>query len=150
MKNAKFIKTIEINNPDKPGVTISLDIYEVEGGFVGVDSSFTEEVANYIANPYAECQLVKLPDPIGNDEEIDPPLEEDELCGFLKILVALDQTSQLLEVEQREIMLNGLAKRAGLTRDRLSVLLGLAQQEVESAALFQFLQVLRPEGENGN
>lgn len=144
MNTATFIKTIEINDPRSPGVTVSLDIYEVEGGFVGVDSSFTEEVANYIANPYAECQLVKLQDPMGNDEEIDPPLEEDELVGFLRILVALDQTSQLLPSESREIMLNGLAKRAGLTRDRLNVLLGLAQQAVESAALFEFQRVLRP------
>jgi hypothetical protein len=66
------------------------------------------------------------------------------LVGFLRILVALDKTSQLLEAEQREVMLNGLAKRAGLTRDRLNILLGLAQQEVESAALFQFQRVLRP------
>jgi len=149
MKTAKLVKTIEINHPEYPGTVISLNIYEVEGGYVGVDSSFTDEVANYIANPYAECQLVKLPDPIGNDEEIDPPLEEDELVGFLRILTAFDSTIQLLPVEQQEIIMNGLAKRSGLARDRLSVLLGLARQEVASAALFQFVKALKPESENG-
>ena len=150
MKTAKLVKMVDINHPEYPGTVISLNIYDVEGGYVGVDSSFTDEVANYIANPYAECQLVKLPDPIGNDDEIDPPLEEDELVGFLRILVAFDSTIQLLPVEQQEIIMNGLAKRSGLSRDRLSVLLGLARQEIDSIALFQFVQVLKPESENGN
>lgn len=148
MKVSKFIKTITDYNPHNPGEIISLDIHQVDGGFVGIDSSFTEDVANYIANPYEDCQLVKLQDPMGNDDEIDPPLEEDELVGFLKILVALDATSQLLPSDHREALLDGLAKRAKLTRDRLNVLLGLAQGCIENAALFQFQRVLKDGSSN--
>jgi hypothetical protein len=145
MKTSKYIKTVEINNPDNPGEVIHLDIHQVDGGFIGIETSFTEEVANYIANPYQDCELVKLKDSIGNDDEIDPPLEEDELVGFLRILVAVDETSQLLDESKRELLLSGIAKRAGLPPDRLSILFGLAKQCLEGAELYQFQRVLRDE-----
>lgn len=145
MKSSQYIKTIEIMDPDNPGQVIHLDIHKVDGGFIGVDTSFTEEVANYIANPYQDCELVKLTDPLGNDEEIDPPLEEDELVGFLRILVAIDQASQLLDEKQRELLLSGIAKRAGLAIDRLSVLFGLARQCLGGAAFYQLQKALRDE-----
>ncbi len=145
MKNSQYIKTIEIPDTENPGQVIHLDIHKVDGGFIGIDSSFPEEVANYIANPYQDCEFVKLTDSLGNDEEIDPPLEEDELVGFLRILVAIDATSQRLEEKQRELLLSGIAKRAGLTLDRLSVLFGLAKQCLEGAALYQFQKALKDE-----
>lgn len=145
MKISQYIKTIEISDTDNPGQVIHLDIHKVDGGFIGVETSFTEEVANYIANPYQDCELVKLTDSLGNDEEIDPPLEEDELVGFLRILVAIDRTSQLLDQNQRELLLSGIAKRAGLTLDRLNVLFGLAKQCLDGADLYQFQKVLRDE-----
>lgn len=145
MKTSQYIKTIELMDPDNPGQVVHLDIHRVDGGFIGVDASFSEEVANYIANPYQDCELVKLTDSLGNDDEIDPPLEEDELVGFLRILVAIDRTSQLLDEHQREALLSGIAKRAGLTIDRLSVLFGLANQCLQNIALFQFQKALKDE-----
>lgn len=146
MKSSQYIKTVELHDPDNVGQVIRLDIHRVNGGFLGIDASFTEEVANYVANPYQDCEFVKLTDSLGSDEDdIDPPLEEDELFGFLRILVAIDRTSQLLDEKQRELLLSGIAKRAGLAPDRLSVLFGLARQCLENAALYQFQKVLRDE-----
>lgn len=143
MKKSIFITTARINDPRNPGAVIDLDIHEVEGGVIGISADFVEEVANYVANPYADCQLVKLTDPQGNDDIPDPPLEEDELVGFLKILNGLDNTVSLLPVEQRDIILNGIAKRVGLSRDRIDVLLGLAKETLDMAALSEFTRVLK-------
>jgi len=143
MKKSVFITTVEINDPRVPGEVINLDIHQVDGGIIGISSDFVDEVANYVANPYADCELVKLTDPAGNDDLPDPPLEEDELVGFLKILVAIDSTSQLLPEEQRNLLLDGIAKRAGLARDRLDVLFGMAKETLDMAALAEFTRVLK-------
>jgi hypothetical protein len=143
MKNSQYIKSVEIDDPNHPNQIIRLDIHKIDGGFIGIESSFTEEVANYIANPYQDCELVKLTDSLGNDEDIDPPLEEDELVGFLSILVAIDKTSQMLDEKQRELLFSGIAKRAGLPPDRLNILFGLAKQCLEQSTLYQFQRILR-------
>jgi hypothetical protein len=143
MKKSIFIMTASINDPRNPGTVIELDIHEVEGGIIGISSDFVDEVANYVANPYADCQLVKLTDPQGNDDIPDPPLEEDELVGFLKILSGLDSAVSLLPAEQKDVILNAIAKRANLTRDRIDVLFGMAKETLDMAALSEFTRVLR-------
>lgn len=143
MKNSVFIRNVEIKDPRNPGEIFHLDIHEVDGGIIGISSDYAEQVANYILNPYEGCQLVKLTDPMGNDEEADPPLEEDEVIGFLKILNGLDSTLALLTAEQRSVILDGIAKRAGLTRDRIDVLLGMAKETLDMAALAEFTRVLK-------
>ena len=143
MKNSIFITTARINDPRNPGQVIDLDIHEVDGGVLGISPTFAEEVANYIANPYEDCQLVRLTDPMGNDEIPDPPLEEDELVGFLKILHGLDSTLALLDPAARSIILDGVALRAGLARDRIDVLFGMAKETLDMAALAEFTRVLK-------
>jgi hypothetical protein len=145
MKTSIFVTTVKIVDPQNPELAIDLDIHKVDGGYVGISPDFSEEVANYIANPYEECQLVKLEDPQGNDNDLDPPLEEDELVGFLKILNAIDKTLSLLPVDQRDIMLDGIAKRAGLSRDRIEVSFGMAKETLDMAALREFTRVLQNE-----
>lgn len=148
MKNSKFIRTIEINDPENIGQVVILDIHRISGGYIGIESSYPEEVANYIANPYEDCELVKLSDPLGSDDEIDPPLEEDELVGFLRILVAVDSTAKLLDEKQRELFYSGIAKKAKLSADRLGVLFGLAKECLDNAALYQFQRVLRDDAKS--
>lgn len=148
MKKSIFITNTRINDPRNPGEVIDLDIHEVEGGFIGISSDYVDEVANYIANPYVDCQLVKLTDPQGNDDIPDPPLEEDELVGFLKILNALDSTISLLPADQKDVILNGIAKRAGLSRNSIDVLFGMAKETLDMAALSEFTRVLKEDPES--
>jgi len=143
MKKSEFILTAQINDPRNPGDVIVLDIHQVDGGIIGISDEYVEDVANYIMNPYESCQLVKLTDPAGNDDTIDPPLEEDETVGFLKILKAFDDTCNLLPDDSRNIILDGISKRAGLPRDRISVLLGMAKETLDMAALAEFSRVLK-------
>jgi len=126
-----------------PGVVISLDLHQVDGGVIGIACDYSNEVANYILNPYEGCQLVKLADPTGEDEAIDPPLEEDEIVGFLKILKAFDDTCALLSESSRTTIIEGISKRSGLSRDRIEVLLGMAKETLDMAALSEFTRVLK-------
>lgn len=143
MEKSIFITNVRINDPRNPGQVINLDIHQVDGGFLGISADFVDEVANYVANPYEDCQLVKLTDPLGNDDIPDPPLDEDELVGFLKILSGLDATLSLLPLDQRSIILDSIAKRARLSRDRIDMLLGMAKETLDMAALSEFTRVLR-------
>jgi hypothetical protein len=143
MKKSIFILTARINDPRNPGDVIDLDLHEVEGGIIGISNEYVDEVANYIMNPYEGCQLVKLTDPAGNDDIPDPPLEDDETVGFLKILKAFDDTCRLLPEDSRNVILDGISKRAGLSRDRIDVLLGMAKETLDMAALAEFSRVLK-------
>lgn len=143
MKTSLFILTVKINDPRNPGDVITLDIHQVDGGIIGISSEYTDEVANYILNPYEGCQLVKLTDPMGGDDAADPPLEEDEVVGFLKILKAFDDTCGLLPEDSKNVILDGISKRAGLSRDRIDVLLGMAKETLDMAALAEFTRVLK-------
>mgnify|MGYP003418161521 CR=1 FL=1 len=143
MEKSIFIKTVSIDDPRNTGDAIDLDIHQIEGGFIGISSDFVEQVANYIMNPYEGCQLVKLSSPDGNDDELDPPIEEDETIGFLMILKAFDDTCSLLPKESRETILDGIAKRSGLGRKNVDLLLGMAKETLDMAALARFTRVLQ-------
>jgi hypothetical protein len=134
MVKSAYITTIKVNDHRNPGQTIDLDIHQLDGGIIGIESAYTEEIGNHIANPYHDCQVVLLSDPQGGDVEPDPPLEDDELVGFLKILVGIDAGIQKLQPENRPKFLSGLSKLTALSVDRLDFLFGLAKGEVESLA----------------
>lgn len=146
MKISTFVTTVSVSDPRFPGKVFFLDIHQVDGGIIGISNDYADEVANYILNPYEGCQLVKLADPTGDDAAVDPPLEEDEVVGFLKILKAVDDTCNLLNEDARKVILDGISKRAGLSRDRIDVLLGMAKETLDMAALAEFTRVLKDDG----
>lgn len=142
MKISTFVSEVDVNDPRFPGRVVRLHIHEVDGGFIGINDDYCETVANYILNPYRGCQIVKL-DEQGGDEAVDPPLEEDEVFGFLKILKAFEDTCNLLSVDSKNIILDGISKRTGLSRDRIDVLLGMAKETLDMAAMTEFTRVLK-------
>jgi len=143
MVKSVYITTVQVNDHRNPGQTISLDVHELEGGFIGIESAYSEEIGNHIANPYHDCQIALLSDPQGGENEPDPPLEEDELVGFLKIIVGIDAGIAKLQPDNRPTFLSGLSKLTGLTTDRLDFLFGLAKGEIESLAFESMRNVLR-------
>lgn len=127
MKNSEYIKTISINNPKNPGEKITLAIHSVDGGYVGVDANYIDEVANYIINPFEECDFVKLTDPMGSDDELDPPLREDAILGFVRLLAAFDDVSNS-ELFLRQEILRHVQERSKMSSDEVSMLLGMAKE----------------------
>lgn len=127
MKISQFVTNITINDSNNPGQIISLNVHQIDGGYIGIDTNFTEEVANYIINPYEECELVKLVDSDGNDEEFDPPLSDDTIIGFLRILKAIDYVVQRHENLNRFNFRILVANAAKMSVDEYDVYLGLAQ-----------------------
>lgn len=126
MKNSEYIKTISINNPKNPGEKITLAIHQIDGGYVGIDANYIDEVANYIVNPFDKCGFVKLTDPMGNDEDVDPPLRDDVILGFVRLLAAFDSVMSE-SFSSREEMLATIFGRSKLSSDEVSVLLGMAK-----------------------
>ncbi len=150
MKNSQYIKTIDFTDPEDPNKIVQLDVHKLNDNYVAIESSFSETVANYILNPYEDCELIKLADPQGNDDVLDPPVEEDELIGFLKIIVMLDKISHSNEVQNRDVLLSSLAKKTGLETGQLEFLFGLARnvlEDVDKVAFQRFLKALQNNNE---
>jgi len=93
---------------------------------MGIDTNYVDEVANYIINPFQECEFVKIDDNMSDDDLIDPPLAEDALLGFVRLLVAFDETFDQDEFSRKEKIDQILAK-TNMTSDQVSMLLGLAK-----------------------
>lgn len=127
MKSSKFITNITLNDNNKPGQIISLNVHEIDGGYIGIDTNFTEEVANYIINPYEECDIVKLTDVDGADEELDPPLDDDTIVGYLRVLVAMDAVANRMSSLAKLEFKTSVAQMAGLSYDELEISIGSAQ-----------------------
>ena len=132
MKNSEYIKTISINDPRHPGEKIVLAIHQLDGGYIGVDTNYIDEVANYLINPFEECEFVKLTDPMGNDDEIDPPLNEDIIFCFLNMLVAFDDATQH-DSASKEQLLQRVSAFTQLNSDQVSYLLGIAREFLGAA-----------------
>jgi hypothetical protein len=127
MKISKFITNVTLNDNNSPGQIISLNVHQIDGGYIGIDTNFTEEVANYIINPYEECDFVKIVDPDGNDDTIDPPLTEDTIAGYLRVLVAMDTAINRMDSLAKLQMKMNVAHLAGISYDELEILIGSAQ-----------------------
>jgi hypothetical protein len=89
MKISKFITNITLNDVESPGQIITLAVHQIDGGYIGIDTNYTDEVANYIYNPYADIDLVKLVDPDSAETKSDPSLKEDTIVNLLQILLTL-------------------------------------------------------------
>jgi hypothetical protein len=63
MKTSKYITSVTLNDNHNPGQIITLNVHQIDGGYIGIDSNFIEEVANYIINPYVEDDMVQIVDP---------------------------------------------------------------------------------------
>lgn len=148
MVKSTHIISAQINDPRRPGSVITLDIHEVPGGIIGIQPDYAEQVSNHVMNPYEDCQIVLLSDPEGGDDEPDPPMDEDELVGFLKIINAVDVNISRMEGSNRSVFLSGMAKLSGISVDRLEVLFGLADKaikEIQQDAFERFKSVLSEE-----
>lgn len=143
MNNSTFIVTAEINDPRFPGEKIILDIHEIEGGTLGIDPSYSEEIANYILNPYEECSFVKLSDSMDSDDILDPPIKEDEIYCFLKMLSSLDEIFSQLKEEDKNNILDILSKKTGFSRDKIDFHFGLSKNSLEAIALEEAKKALR-------
>jgi hypothetical protein len=147
MNKSVYITTAQVNDPRNPGVVIDIELHEIEGGIIGIQPDYIDEVANYIANPYHDCQIVLLTGPTSAGLHPDPDLDEDELCGFLRIIAAVDTVVTKLDVDKRPAFMSGISKISGLPEDQVELLFGLAKKTVDDLALDQMTAALTDDDE---
>ena len=133
MKISKFITNITINDNDYPGQIINLNVHHISGGYVGIDTNYLDEVANYITNPYEAPDFVQLRD--SSDDKLDPPLNEHLMVGLMKTVVALDEIVQSLDSLQRLTLKAKFFGQKKLSLDEYEIFVGMARNfldEIES------------------
>ena len=128
MKSSSFITTVSLNDPDNPGTIINLSVHAIDGGYIGIDSNFIGEVANYIINPYQTTQLIRLNDGASDDETYDPPTDDDTYYGFVKLLHSFDVALSRGTDYDRKLIMDEVERTSGIPADQIDVLLGFAQQ----------------------
>jgi hypothetical protein len=132
MKHSTFVTNVNINDPHNPGVIINLSVHEIDGGYIGIDNNFIDEVANYIINPYQTTQLIMLNDSTSDDDIFDPPVDDDTYYGFAKLLHAFDMAVLRGTDFERNTIMSELESMTGISHDRIDVILGFAQAVVAS------------------
>lgn len=131
MRTSTFVTSVVCNDPNQPGCTIDLSVHQIDGGYIGIDSNYIDEVANYIVNPYQSTQIIKLCDNSSYDEASDPSTDEDTFYGFLKLLSAVDVALLKSSRYDRELVLSDLETMSGIRVDQIQVLLGIAKQTLD-------------------
>lgn len=127
MKISKFITNITLNDVESPGQVITLTVHQIDGGYIGIDTNYTDEVANYIYNPYADIDLVKLVDPDSTETKSDPSLKEDTIVNLLQILLTLLEELGKLDSYPKLSLRCAIAQRLKIGLAELDILLDKAQ-----------------------
>ena len=133
MKTSTFITNISLNDTDSPGQIINLNVHKIDGGYIGIDTNYTEEVANYIINPYSDIDMVKLIEADADDIKIDPNLKEDTFVCLMKALMAMCDEINLLPSLPRLETRYRIASRLRMSLDELDILLYKAQAFVDKS-----------------
>ena len=63
----------------------------------------------------------------GADEELDPPLDDDTIVGYLRVLVAMDAVANRMSSLAKLEFKTSVAQMAGLSYDELEISIGSAQ-----------------------
>jgi len=140
MIKSEFIRMVEnIEDPTNPTSNINLQLHRIPGGIIGIEPSFTENIGNYIPNPFDEASFVFLSEPLAedfnSDPEPDPPLAEDDLFGFMLLVRAIGLVPESVIVNERKIekekFLEAFSLLTNLNVDQIKLLIGKATQSVE-------------------
>lgn len=126
MKISKFITNVTLNDNINPGQIITLAVHQVEGGYIGIDTNYTDEVANYIFNPYADIDLVRLVETDSGESKNDPGLKEDTIVCLLHILMSMLEQLGKLDSYPKLSCRMAIAQKMKMSLDELDILLDKA------------------------
>jgi hypothetical protein len=128
MKKSSFVTNISCNDPNYPGSVINLSVHHVDGGYIGIDCGFVEQVANYVVNPYCATQFIKLDNSDLDDEVYDPPTDGDSYYAALRLLTVFDDVLVRSTAYNRASIMNDLERYSGIPSDQIEVILGTVRQ----------------------